>query len=95
MMLPVIISQGTIYDLPSRGMVAIKLSNFPHCSSISCLLNAKPNVGTNYNNIIELQDNQFLHMKPKRFHDSKREQFQDLVERCERIEKMILKMGDA
>lgn len=33
-------------------------------------------------------------MKPKGFHDTKEQQFQDLVERCERIEKMILKMGD-
>ena len=41
-----------------------------------------------------LQDNQFLHMKPKGFDDTKEQQFQDLVERCERIEKMILKMGD-
>lgn len=41
-----------------------------------------------------MQDNQFLHMKPKGFHDTKEQQFQDLVERCERIEKMILKMGD-
>ena len=41
-----------------------------------------------------MQDNQFLHMKPKGFHDRKEQQFQDLVERCERIEKIILKMGD-
>jgi acetyl-CoA carboxylase beta subunit len=41
-----------------------------------------------------LQDNQFLHMKPKGSHDTKEQQFQDLAERCERIEKMILKMGD-
>ena len=33
-------------------------------------------------------------MKPKGFHDTKEQQFQELVERCERIEKMILKMGD-
>ena len=33
-------------------------------------------------------------MKPKGFHDTKEQQFQDLVERCERIEKMILKLGD-
>ena len=33
-------------------------------------------------------------MKPKGFQDTKEQQFQDLIERCERIEKMILKMGD-
>lgn len=33
-------------------------------------------------------------MREKGFQDTKEQQFQELVERCERIEKMILKMGD-
>ena len=33
-------------------------------------------------------------MKPKGTQDVKEQQFQNLVERCERIEKMILKMGE-
>ena len=33
-------------------------------------------------------------MKPKGTQDAKEQQFQDLIERCERIEKMILKMGE-
>ena len=33
-------------------------------------------------------------MKPKGTQDAKEQQFQDLIERCERIEKMIHKMGE-